>query len=85
MADEATSDEAAWLDKIRQSGIRVDREGRFVHDGAEFAHAGLTRALYRWLDRLPPPDGRYVLRLDDQRSVHSDSSSAAEPGWLGRT
>lgn len=71
MADEA-SDEAAWLEKIRQSGIRVDREGRFVHEGAEFAHAGLTRALYRWLDRLPPPDGRYVLRLDDQRFAYLD-------------
>ena len=71
MADEA-SDEAAWLEKIRQSGIRVDREGRFVHEGAEFAHAGLTRALYRGLDRLPPPDGRYVLRLDDQRFAYLD-------------
>ena len=71
MADEA-SDEAAWLDKIRQSGIRVDREGRFVHEGAEFAHAGSTRALYRWLDRLPPPDGRYVLRLDEQRFAYLD-------------
>ena len=72
MADEAGDDEAAWLEKIRQSGIRVDREGRFIHEGAEFAHAGLTRALYRWLDRLPPPDGRYVLRLDDRRFAYLD-------------
>jgi len=71
VADEA-SDEAAWLDKIRQSGIRIDREGRFVHDGADFAHAGLKSALYRWLDRLPPPDGRYVLRLDDRRFAYVD-------------
>jgi len=71
MADEA-SDEAAWLDNIRQSGIRIDREGHFVHDGADFAHAGLKRALYRWLDRLPPPDGRYVLRLDDRRFAYVD-------------
>lgn len=72
MAGEASDDEAAWLEKIRQSGIRVDREGRFIHEGAEFAHAGLTRALYRWLDRLPPPDGRYVLRLDDRRFAYLD-------------
>jgi len=71
MAEEA-SDDAAWLEKIRQSGIRIDREGRFVHDGAAFAHDGLKRALYRWLDRLPPPDGRYVLRLDDQRFAYLD-------------
>jgi hypothetical protein len=72
VADKASDDEAAWLEKIRQSGIRIDREGRFVHDGAEFAHAGLKRALYRWLDRLPPPDGRYVLRLDDRRFAYLD-------------
>jgi len=65
-------DEAAWLDKIRQSGIRVDRDGRFVHDGAEVAHAGFKRALFRWLDRLPAPDGRYVLRLDEQRFAYLD-------------
>ena len=32
----------------------------------------MKRALYRWLDRLPPPDGRYVLRLDDQRFAYLD-------------
>jgi uncharacterized protein len=70
MADDAADDEAAWLDKLRQSGIRVDREGRFVHEGAEVAHAGFKRALFRWLDRLPPPDGRYVLRLDERRFAY---------------
>jgi hypothetical protein len=61
------ADEAAWLEKIRRSEISIDREGRFVHEGAEVAHEGLKRALFRWLDRLPPPDGRYVLRLDERR------------------
>jgi hypothetical protein len=62
--------DAAWLEKIRRSGIRVDREGRFMHEGAEVTHEGLKRALFRWLDRLPPPDGRYVLRLDERRFAY---------------
>jgi len=67
---EAADEQAAWLEKIRRSGISVDREGRFVHEGAEVTHEGLKRALYRWLDRLPPPDGRYVLRLDERRFAY---------------
>ena len=67
---DAADEQAAWLDQIRRSGIRVDREGHFVHEGAEVTHAGLKRALYRWLDRLPPPDGRYVLRLDENRFAY---------------
>ena len=66
----AADEQAAWLDKIRRSGIRVDREGRFIHEGAEVTHEGLKRALFRWLDRLPPPDGRYVLRLDERRFAY---------------
>jgi hypothetical protein len=66
-----TADEqAAWLEGIRRSGIRIDREGRFIHEGAEVTHEGLRRALFRWLDRLPPPDGRYVLRLDERRFAY---------------
>src|SRR6185369_3308797 len=61
-----------WLEKIRRSGIRIDRDGRFVHDGAEVLHEGLKRALFRWLDRLPEPDGRYVLRLDAERFAYVD-------------
>jgi hypothetical protein len=67
---DAADEQAAWLERIRRSGIRVDREGRFVHDGAEVTHDGLKRALFRWLDRLP--DGRYVLRLDEQRFAYLD-------------
>jgi hypothetical protein len=67
---EAADEQTAWLEKIRRSGISVDREGRFVHEGAEVTHEGLKRALYRWLDRLPPPDGRYVLRLDERRFAY---------------
>jgi uncharacterized protein len=68
----ADAPDAAWLEKLRTSGIRVDREGRFIHEGAEVTHAGLKGALYRWLDRLPPPDDRYILRLDARRFAYLD-------------
>ena len=68
--DEGADEQAAWLDKIRRSGISLDREGRFIHEGAEVTHEGLKRALFRWLDRLPAPDGRYVLRLDERRFAY---------------
>jgi len=67
---DAADQQAAWLEEIRRSGISVDREGRFIHEGAEVTHEGLKRALFRWLDRLPPPDGRYVLRLDERRLAY---------------
>jgi len=62
--------DAEWLDRLRRSGIRVDREGRFVHEGAEVTHEGLRRALFRWLDT--EPDGRVVLRLDARRFAYVD-------------
>lgn len=71
--DRSDAEQAAWLEQIRRSGIRIDREGRFVHDGGEVTHDGLRRALFRWLDRLPPPDGRYVLRLDERRFAYLDA------------
>jgi hypothetical protein len=68
-----TAEHAAFIERLRRSGIRVDREGRFIHEGAEVTHEGLRRALYRWLDRLPPPDDdRYILRLDAQRFAYLD-------------
>jgi hypothetical protein len=67
-----TAEHAAFIERLRQSGIRVDREGRFIHEGAEVTHEGLRRALFRWLDRLPPPDGRYILRLDERRFAYLD-------------
>lgn len=42
----------------------------FQHEGTPVRHAGLLRALYRWLDRLP--DGQVILRLDGQRFAHVD-------------
>jgi hypothetical protein len=62
--------DAELLERLRRSGIRIDREGRFVHEGAEVQHEGLRRALFRWLDA--EPDGRVVLRLDAQRFAYVD-------------
>jgi hypothetical protein len=64
----------AQIEKLRQSGIRLDADGRFWHEGGEVTHAGLRAALFRWLDRNP--DGRYVLRLDERRFVYLDVDDA---------
>jgi hypothetical protein len=60
----------AVIERLRQSGIRIDREGEFQHEGAPVRHEGLRQALFRWLDRLP--DGRTVLRLDERRFAYVD-------------
>lgn len=64
--------DAELIERLRRSGIRIDRDGRFIHEGEEVLHQGLRQALFRWLDRLPPPDGRYVLRLDERRLAYLD-------------
>jgi uncharacterized protein len=66
--------ELADLERFRQSGLRLDAEGRWWHEGQEVTHAGLKRGFHRWLDRLE--DGRYVLRLDQQRYVYVDVDDA---------
>ncbi len=62
------------IEKLRQTGIRLDREGRFWHEGQEVTHAGLRRALLRWMDRLP--DGKPILRLDADRYAYVDVEDA---------
>ena len=62
------------IERFRQTGIRLDREGRFWHEGAEVTHSGFRRALLRWLDRLP--DGRPILRLDERRYAYVDVEDA---------
>ncbi len=64
------------LEELRRSGLRIDREGVFWHEGAPVTHHGLRAALWRWLDRLPAEDGRYILRLDEQRFVYLDVDDA---------
>jgi hypothetical protein len=75
----------AEIEKLRQSGIRLDADGRFWHEGAEVTHPGLKAALWRWLDQNP--DGRYVLRLDAERFVYLDVDDAPfvvrSLGWSG--
>ena len=58
------------IEKLRQSGIRVDREGELIHEGEVIHHQGLRQALFRWMDRLD--DGRYILRLDERRFAYMD-------------
>lgn len=65
---------AGDIEKLRQSGVRLDAEGRFWHEGGEVKHHGLRAAFWRWLDRNP--DGRYVLRLDGERFVYLDVDDA---------
>jgi hypothetical protein len=64
----------AEIEKLRQSGIRLDSDGRFWHEGAEVTHHGMRAAFWRWVDRNP--DGRWVLRLDDKRFVYLDVDDA---------
>jgi uncharacterized protein len=62
------------IERFRQTEIRLDRQGRLWHEGAEIAHPGLKRALLRWMDRLD--DGRPILRLDPQRYAYIDVDDA---------
>jgi hypothetical protein len=64
------------IERLRRSGIRIDREGHFIHEGEAVRHEGLRQALFRWLDRLDQPDQRedvrYILRLDEHRFAYID-------------
>lgn len=46
--------------RSRESGIRLDREGRFWHQGGAVAHEGMAAAFASWVARHPE-DGRFVL------------------------
>ena len=46
--------------RSRESTIRLDREGRFFHDGELVTHRGMARAFASWITRHPD-DGRFVL------------------------
>ncbi|HEX3695368.1 MAG TPA: hypothetical protein VH374_08255 [Polyangia bacterium] len=70
MESDAALAEKLRIDNLRRSGIRVDSEGRFIHEGEPVRHEGLRQALFRWLDRLP--DGQYILRLDEKRFAYLD-------------
>jgi tRNA threonylcarbamoyladenosine biosynthesis protein TsaB len=52
------------IERLRQSGLRLDREGRWRHGGSVIEHPRIARMLHLWLDRLD--DGRYVVRFDER-------------------
>jgi uncharacterized protein len=62
------------IDRFRQLGLRLDREGRWWHEGQPVQHRGLALALSRWLDRLP--DGRFIVRLDAERFAYVEVEDA---------
>lgn len=62
------------IERLRQTGIRLDREGRFWHEGQEFTHQRFRQTLLRWLDVLP--DGRPILRIDDKRYAYVEVDDA---------
>jgi uncharacterized protein len=77
MAEQNGEDEAArrqLIERLRQSGLRLDREGRWWHEDEQVIHAGLAAALNRWLDRIE--DGRYVVRLDAERYAYVEVEDA---------
>ncbi len=65
---------ARLLDSFRQTGLRLDGDGRWWHEGEAVSHRGLTRALNRWIDRLD--DGRYIVRLDAERYAYIEVEDA---------
>lgn len=53
-----TPEQLAWLRE--HSGLSIDREGRWLHEGELVAHAGIVAALWRGLDLEA---GRVVTRI----------------------
>ena len=62
------------VESLRQTGLSLDREGRWWHQGEQVTHRRLAMVLTQWLDRLD--DGRYILRLDAERYAHVDVEDA---------
>jgi uncharacterized protein len=71
---EPDEDPDVLVERWRQSGLRLDREGRWWHEGCPVEHRGLAQALCRWLDQLD--DGRYVVRLDADRYAYVEVEDA---------
>ena len=46
--------------RSRESTIRLDAEGQFLHDDAPVEHPKLAEAFHTWIARHPD-DGRYIL------------------------
>jgi hypothetical protein len=56
------------LERLRNIGLRLDREGRLWHGDVQMSHPRLCQALLRWMDVLP--DGRSIVRLDEHRYAY---------------
>lgn len=63
------------IEKFRETGIRLDRNGRFWHEDGEVTHKRFRKTLLRWLDLRE--DGRVILRLDDTRYAYIEIDDAA--------
>jgi hypothetical protein len=74
--------------RSRESTLRLDADGRFLHDDSPVEHAKLAAALHTWIARHPD-DGRYILtngydwtyfKVDDVpffvRSIRADGPDA---------
>ena len=48
----------------RESGLRLDRNGRWHHEGVEVTHEGLHRAVTRWL-AYDAEAARFIIRVSD--------------------
>ena len=70
----AADPEAALLARLRETGLRLDREGRWWHEGQPVEHPRLAAALHRWLDR--DDEGRYVLKLEGGRRAYVEVEDA---------
>jgi hypothetical protein len=63
------------IERFRQVGLRLDRNGRLWHQESEVTHPRIRQALLRWLD-LRAEDGRPIIRLDDKRYAYVDVEDA---------
>jgi len=62
------------IEKMRATGLRLDKTGTFWHEGAPVTHPRFRQALLRWLDVRD--DGRNILRLDEKRYAYVDIDDA---------
>ncbi len=65
----------ARIEKFREVGIRLDRQGSFWHQGTQISHPRITLALLKWLD-VRDTDQRPILRFDENRYAYVDVDEA---------
>lgn len=65
----------------RESGLRLDRDGKWHHQGVPVTHERLHRALTKWLDRDPGAD-RFVIRVGPEFWAWVDVDDAPYQAYL---